>query len=72
MKIHKMTAWDAGQVLIRCYDELSEAQFDLAEAYYTDLANVLRACKLKIGSAFNKHGSHDFGLPGEEDLKEIT
>lgn len=65
MKKHSMTAWDVGQVLIKCADELSEGEHDLRKENYIELAEILKDCRLKIGTAFNKHGSHVFGLPSE-------
>jgi hypothetical protein len=66
MKEHKMTAWDAGQDLIACADRLSEKETDLREGGFDKLADVVRKARLAIGDAFNRHGSHSFGLPGDE------
>lgn len=60
-----MTDYDVGQSLIKCADTLSEEESDLREAGKHAMADVLKDCRLKIGTLFNKHGSHVFGLPDE-------
>lgn len=58
-----LTPWDVGQVLIDCADELLEGEGDLRKDKHYELANLLSECRLKIGTAFNKLGSHGFSLP---------
>lgn len=58
------TDWEAGQALIKCYDEMYEQEKDLRDAGYRKLANVVREARFNIGDAFNALGSHDFNLRG--------
>lgn len=60
---HKMTAWDAGQDLIACFDLLSEKDAELHRNGFCHQAVVLRLAKWNIAEEFNRLGSHEFELP---------
>lgn len=67
MSERKLTDWETGQELIKAQDTLFEIQHELRLSGRTELADLLRNLGLKIGTAFNKLGSHDFGLADESD-----
>lgn len=63
MRIHKMTLYDEGQVLIKASDELFECAHELKETQPI-LSGMLFHMGCQIGTVFNEFGSHKFGLRG--------
>lgn len=67
VKIHKMTEWDAGQLLIARSDDLWEAAVELRKGGFKEAANAVNKAATLIGDVFNKNHqgkSHTFGLNG--------
>lgn len=69
MRIHKMTKWDEGQILIKAHDTLAECAEELLPTQ-PEFAKILHEMALDIGSMFNEFESHKFGLPSNEDKNE--
>lgn len=71
MKVHKMTKYDAGQVLIKAFDTLTECAEELKELY-PEQSKMLRVSALEIGTHFNAswQETQGFGLPDLNDLKK--
>lgn len=67
VKVHKMTRWDEGQVLIKAHDCLMECAKELKETL-PKYSHNLEKMALTIGTLFNSLGSHEFGL---RDLTEL-
>lgn len=65
MRIHKMTKWDEGQVLIEASDTLFECARELKKTQ-PELAKMLRDMALQVNKSFNEFGSHDFLLKDGE------
>ena len=65
-RVHTLTPWEAGQILIDCADLLFDKEDELREVDPL-LANEVKRARLIIGFAFNKHGSHEFLLPDVGD-----
>lgn len=65
MRVHKMTKWDEGQVLIKASDCLFDCANELRETQ-PEFAKMLTDMDLEIGSVFNKFGSHKFGIRSKE------
>lgn len=65
MRVHKMTAWDEGQILIKAFDCLAECAHELKETQ-PEYSKKLDKMARTVGSLFNEHKSHKFGLPGLE------
>lgn len=66
MRVHKMTKWDEGQVLIKASDCLFDCAEELKETQPA-FADMLREMGMTIGDVFNKFGSHQFGLRCHEN-----
>lgn len=62
----KLTEWEAGQVLIKASDCLWECVGELSDEY-PQYAKELKKMARRVGSIFNGHGSHVFGLRDEND-----
>ena len=65
MKEHPMLPYDAGQVLIKCSDELLESAVELERGGFLTEAKFVRQYGHKISAFFNKHytgKTHVFGL----------
>lgn len=67
----KLTDWEVGQELIRAQDTLFEIQNELRGDGRFSFADLLYEMGLKIGTAFNKLGSHDFNLRDETWRSEV-
>lgn len=68
----KLTDWEVGQELIKAQDTLMEIQVELRANGHKEFADLLWNCGLKIGTAFNKLGSHEFGLRDETNCNPVT
>jgi len=67
MKEHKMTLWDAGQVLVSTQDTMFENSVDLRKGGFAKQADLIFELALKLGDEFNSmHTGHTFGLRGSE------
>lgn len=64
-RVHKLTKWDEGQILIKASDNLFECAVELRPTQ-PELAQLLHHMGCKVGDAFNKFGSHVFGLRGTD------
>ena len=62
MRVHKMTEYDVGQVLIKASDTLFECAAELRD--YPSLYNTLYHMGCSIGTTFNNRSSYGFGLRG--------
>ncbi len=62
MRVHEITEYDVGQVLIRASDNLFECAHELRQTK-PELAYLLYHMGCEVGSAFNKgHYPQQFGL----------
>lgn len=66
MRVHSMTKWDEGQVLIKASDCLFDCAKELHDTQ-PEFAKMLRNMALEIGTVFNEFGSHRFELRSKEE-----
>lgn len=67
MRVHKMTKYDEGQVLIRASDELFECATELRDTQ-PELSDMLHHMGCQIGSKFNElKYPQGFGLRGLDE-----